>query len=327
MDRLVCGDVGYGKTEIAVRAAFKAVQDGKQVAVLVPDDAARAAAPTRRSTSGWAASRSMLKALSRFQTDKEAKEMIEGLADGTVDIVIGTHRLLNPDIRFKDLGLIIVDEEQRFGVEHKEQMKRLRTAVDVLAMSRDADPADAGDGDHRDPRDVHDHHPAGGAAPGADLRRRVRGPAGRRRDPSRAAARGPGLLHPQPGSVDREGGGPDPRARARGPRRRCARPDGGAPARAGDAGLLGEAVRRAGLHHDRRVGPRRLEREHDDHRAGRHPRARASCTSSAVVSAAAGSARTPTSCTRRRSRSPRPRTSGWPPSPSTPTSAGAWRSP
>ena len=77
----------------------------------------------------------MVKGLSRFQTDKEAREVIEGLADGTVDIVVGTHRLLNPDIRFKDLGLIIVDEEQRFGVEHKEQMKRLRTAVDVLSMS------------------------------------------------------------------------------------------------------------------------------------------------------------------------------------------------
>jgi len=134
MDRLVCGDVGYGKTEIAVRAAFKAVQDGKQVAVLVPTTLL-----VTQHYSTFAERMSAfpvtLKALSRFQTEKEAQAVIDGLASGEVDIVIGTHRLLNPDIRMKDLGLIIVDEEQRFGVEHKEQMKRLRTSVDVLAMS------------------------------------------------------------------------------------------------------------------------------------------------------------------------------------------------
>ena len=134
MDRLVCGDVGYGKTEIAVRAAFKAVQDGKQVAVLVPTTLL-----VQQHYSTFAERMAgfpiVLKGLSRFQTDKEAAETIAGLADGTVDIVIGTHRLLNPDIKMKDLGLIVVDEEQRFGVEHKEQMKRLRTSVDVLAMS------------------------------------------------------------------------------------------------------------------------------------------------------------------------------------------------
>ena len=134
MDRLVCGDVGYGKTEIAVRAAFKAVQDGKQVAVLVPTTLL-----VQQHYSTFAERMTtfpvIIKALSRFQSDKEAKATIEELADGKVDIVIGTHRLLNPDIRFKDLGLVIVDEEQRFGVEHKEQLKQLRTAVDVLAMS------------------------------------------------------------------------------------------------------------------------------------------------------------------------------------------------
>ncbi len=134
MDRLVCGDVGYGKTEIAVRAAFKAVQDGKQVAVLVPTTllVQQHHSTFAERMSGFPV---VLKGLSRFQTDKEANETIAGLADGTVDIVIGTHRLLNPDIKIKDLGLIVVDEEQRFGVEHKEQMKRLRTSVDVLAMS------------------------------------------------------------------------------------------------------------------------------------------------------------------------------------------------
>jgi len=134
MDRLVCGDVGYGKTEIAVRAAFKAIQDGKQVAVLVPTTllVTQHFSTFAERMSGFPV---VLKALSRFQTDKEAREVIAGLADGSVDIVIGTHRLLNPDIRMKDLGLIVVDEEQRFGVEHKEQMKRLRTSVDVLSMS------------------------------------------------------------------------------------------------------------------------------------------------------------------------------------------------
>lgn len=134
MDRLVCGDVGYGKTEIAVRAAFKAVQDGKQVAVLVPTTllVTQHMSTFSERMTGFPV---VIKGLSRFQTDKEAKEVIAGLADGSVDIVVGTHRLLNPEITMKDLGLIIVDEEQRFGVEHKEQMKRMRTSVDVLSMS------------------------------------------------------------------------------------------------------------------------------------------------------------------------------------------------
>ncbi len=134
MDRLVCGDVGYGKTEIAVRAAFKAVQDGKQVAVLVPTTllVQQHFSTFSERMAGFPV---VLKGLSRFQTDKEAGEVVAGLAAGSVDIVIGTHRLLNPDIKMKNLGLIIVDEEQRFGVEHKEQMKRLRTSVDVLSMS------------------------------------------------------------------------------------------------------------------------------------------------------------------------------------------------
>jgi transcription-repair coupling factor (superfamily II helicase) len=134
MDRLVCGDVGYGKTEIAVRAAFKAVQDGKQVAVLVPTTllVQQHFSTFSERMAGFPV---LLKGLSRFQTDKEAAQVIEELAEGKVDIVIGTHRLLNPDVKVKNLGLIVVDEEQRFGVEHKEQMKRLRTSVDVLSMS------------------------------------------------------------------------------------------------------------------------------------------------------------------------------------------------
>src|SRR5918997_1456580 len=134
MDRLICGDVGYGKTEIAVRAAFKAVQDGKQVAILVPTTllVQQHHATFADRYAGFPIN---VAPLSRFQSEAEAKATLEGLADGKVDVVVGTHRLLSPEVRFKDLGLVVIDEEQRFGVEHKEQLKRLRTAVDVLAMS------------------------------------------------------------------------------------------------------------------------------------------------------------------------------------------------
>jgi len=134
MDRLICGDVGYGKTEIAVRAAFKAVQDGKQVAVLVPTTLL-VQQHFQTFSERYAQFPVTLKALSRFQSDADAKATTQGLADGSVDVVIGTHRLLSSAVRFKELGLVIVDEEQRFGVEHKEQLKALRTNVDVLAMS------------------------------------------------------------------------------------------------------------------------------------------------------------------------------------------------
>jgi transcription-repair coupling factor (superfamily II helicase) len=134
MDRLICGDVGYGKTEIAVRAAFKAVQDGKQAAVLVPTTLL-AQQHFNTFSERYAPFPVTVKALSRFQSNAEAAETLRGLADGTVDVVIGTHRLLSPETQFKQLGLVIIDEEQRFGVEHKEYLKRLRTEVDVLAMS------------------------------------------------------------------------------------------------------------------------------------------------------------------------------------------------
>ena len=134
MDRLVCGDVGYGKTEIAVRAAFKAVQDGKQVVILCPTTLL-VQQHANTFAERYAGFPVVVKALSRFQTDKEAKAVLAGLADGSVDLVIGTHRLLSKEVQFKDLGLVVIDEEQRFGVEHKEQLKALRTSVDVLAMS------------------------------------------------------------------------------------------------------------------------------------------------------------------------------------------------
>ena len=134
MDRLVCGDVGYGKTEIAVRAAFKAVQDGKQVAVLVPTTLL-VSQHAETFTERYAGFPVTVGALSRFQDAAESAKVLEGLEKGTVDVVVGTHRLITGQVKFKDLGLVIIDEEQRFGVEHKETLKALRTNVDVLSMS------------------------------------------------------------------------------------------------------------------------------------------------------------------------------------------------
>jgi len=134
MDRVICGDVGYGKTEIAVRAAFKAVQDGKQVAVLVPTTLL-VQQHFNTFSERYANFPLVVKPLSRFNTDKEADEVVAGVGAGSIDIVIGTHRLLSKGTQFKNLGLVVVDEEQRFGVEHKETLKQLRTHVDVLTMS------------------------------------------------------------------------------------------------------------------------------------------------------------------------------------------------
>ncbi|WAC54595.1 transcription-repair coupling factor [Gordonia sp. SL306] len=134
MDRVIVGDVGYGKTEIAVRAAFKAVQDGKQVAVLVPTTIL-AQQHLQTFTERMSEFPVRVRGLSRFTDTKESKEIIDAMATGDVDIVIGTHRLLQTGVTWKDLGLVIVDEEQRFGVEHKEHIKSLRTHVDVLTMS------------------------------------------------------------------------------------------------------------------------------------------------------------------------------------------------
>ena len=134
MDRLLSGDVGFGKTEVAVRAAFKAIQDGKQVAMLVPTTLL-VKQHMETFVERFAGFPVKVKALSRFQADKDARLTLEGLVDGSVDMVIGTHRLLTDDVIFKDLGLLIIDEEQRFGVEHKDKLKKLKMNVDILAMS------------------------------------------------------------------------------------------------------------------------------------------------------------------------------------------------
>jgi transcription-repair coupling factor (superfamily II helicase) len=134
MDRLVCGDVGYGKTEVAVRAAFKAIADKKQVAVLVPTTLL-AAQHYRTFGARFASFPVRIEELSRFKTKKEQQATLKDLADGKVDIVVGTHRLLQKDVVFENLGLIVVDEEQRFGVMHKERLKQMRSSVDVLTLS------------------------------------------------------------------------------------------------------------------------------------------------------------------------------------------------
>ncbi|WP_062350090.1 transcription-repair coupling factor [Bacillus kwashiorkori] len=134
MDRLLCGDVGYGKTEVALRAAFKAIMDGKQVAILVPTTilAQQHYETMRERFQEYPIN---IGSLSRFRTKKEQQEIIKGLKNGTVDIVVGTHRLLSKDVTFHDLGLLIIDEEQRFGVKHKEKIKQLKTNIDVLTLT------------------------------------------------------------------------------------------------------------------------------------------------------------------------------------------------
>ena len=134
MDRLICGDVGYGKTEVAIRGAFKAVTDGKQVAVLVPTTvlAEQHGNTFRERVAGFPV---RVEVLSRFRSEQEQREIVAGIASGEVDIAIGTHRLLQKDVQFKDLGLVVIDEEQRFGVSHKERLKQMRAEVDTLTLS------------------------------------------------------------------------------------------------------------------------------------------------------------------------------------------------
>ncbi len=201
MDRLLCGDVGYGKTEVAMRAAFKSVMDGKQVAVLAPTTVlAYQHFETFRAR--FAAFPVQIQLLSRFRSPKEQKEIVKRVEAGEIDIIIGTHRILSKDIAFRDLGLVVVDEEQRFGVAHKERLKQLKKRVDVLTLVGDADPAHAqhvADGAAR-----HVGHRDAAARPSRDsdagravlrVGHQIRHRAGNR------AGRA-GLLHPQPRGDD-----------------------------------------------------------------------------------------------------------------------------
>src|SRR5208282_5773626 len=134
MDRLICGDVGYGKTELAMRAAFKAIDNGKQVAILVPTTVL-AEQHFRTFSQRMAEYPFVIEVISRFRTAGEQKKIIKRLGEGSIDIIIGTHRIVSKDVQFKELGLVIIDEEQRFGVEHKEKLKKLRQTVDVLTLT------------------------------------------------------------------------------------------------------------------------------------------------------------------------------------------------
>src|SRR5260370_33363632 len=134
MDRLLCGDVGYGKTEMAMRAAFKAVEFGKQVAVLVPTSVL-AEQHYRSFKERMVNYPFHIDSISRFKSTREQKDTVKKLSAGEIDILIGTHRLISKDVKFNDLGLVVIDEEQRFGVTHKERLKQMRATVDVLTMS------------------------------------------------------------------------------------------------------------------------------------------------------------------------------------------------
>ena len=234
MDRLVCGDVGYGKTEIAVRAAFKAVAAGKQVAVLVPTTIL---AQQHHATFAerFRSFPVRVEMLSRFLSNAEARRVVEDLAAGKIDVVVGTHKLLSPDVKFSDLGLVVVDEEQRFGVEQKEKLKELRLNVDVLTLTatpipRTLEMAMSGIRDmsivDTPPEDRHPVMTYVGNFDDATISSAVR---------RELLARRTGVLRASQGRHDPTRRAPAAGARARRARRSCTRSDGRTDARAGDA--------------------------------------------------------------------------------------------
>ncbi len=272
MDRLVCGDVGFGKTEVAVRAAFKAVQDGTQAAVLAPTTLL-ASQHAQTFADRFAPYPVRVELLSRFLSPAEQRKVVQGLADGSVDVVVGTHRLLAQDVQFKDLGLLVVDEEQRFGVTHKEAVKRMAEGVDVLTLTaspipRTLEMALTG---IRDLSMVN--------TPPAD-RRPILTYVGEQDPSAISEALRRELLregqvfyvHNRVSDIDRvardiRGHGP------RGQGGRGPRPDGRGQPRDRRARLLGAALRRARLHHHHRVGDRHALGQHAHRRPGRPARA------------------------------------------------------
>ncbi len=264
MDRLVVGDVGYGKTEVALRGAFKALQGGKQVAVLVPTTVL-AAQHFATFSQRFAAFPITVRLLSRYVPGPEQARTVDGLAAGSVDIVIGTHRLLSKDVHFNDLGMVIVDEEQRFGVAAKERLKKLRREVDVLTLSATPIPrtlnlALAGCPRPEPHRDAARRPPAD-PDPGCRSFGRPRS----RRHPARAGPRRPGLLRPQPRRDDRSPGRAAPPDAGRSQDRRRPRPDARGQAREGHDRVRRRRDRSPGLHHDHRVRPGHPECQHDHH--------------------------------------------------------------
>ena len=252
MDRLVCGDVGFGKTEVAIRAAFKACEFGKQVAVLVPTTVL-AEQHERTFRSRFADYPFKVESLSRFKSTKEINQTLAAVRRGEIDVVIGTHRLLSKDVKFSDLGLVVIDEEQRFGVEHKETLLRLRTQVDVITLSATPIPRTL----HMSMLGLRDIS----SLTTAPLDRRAivtevipynnapRPPG----DRARARARGTGLLRPQPRAQHPEQGGRDPPVGARGEGRRRPRADGAEGPREGHAHLHAPGGGHPGGDDDHRV--------------------------------------------------------------------------
>ena len=268
MDRLLCGDVGYGKTEVAMRAAFKALADSKQVAVLAPTTvlAFQHYETFRRR---FAAFPVRIEMLSRFRSEKEQKKTLEDLEAGKVDIVIGTHRLLSQDVKFQDLGLLVVDEEQRFGVAHKERLKEMRKNVDVLTMSATPIPRTlhmslVGLARHERDRDAAEG-PPGDSDHGRALQRN----AGAARDRRGAGARRAGVFRSQPRGIDCLAGVAGQAAGAEGARRGGPRPDARDGTRKGDAEIHPQRSGRSGLDHDHRERPRHSAREHHHHQSRR----------------------------------------------------------
>ena len=233
MDRLICGDVGYGKTEVAIRAAFKAVQDGKQVAVLAPTTIL-AQQHLTTFTERLADYPVNIRMLSRFVPPREQKAVVAGLGKGEVNIVIGTHRLISGDIDFSDMGLLVVDEEQRFGVVHKERLKQLKTSVDVMTMTATPIPRTlhmslVSARDH-----VPHHHPAQGPAARAHRGGAFQRGSDLRGDHAGGGPRRTGLLRPQQGPVHRGGRRVSPAPPAPGVIRRGPRADAGTGTREGN---------------------------------------------------------------------------------------------
>ncbi len=268
MDRLLCGDVGFGKTEVAMRAAFKALGDGKQVAVLAPTTVL-AFQHFETFKRRFAAFPVRIEMFSRFRSAKEIKASVEELAEGKIDIAIGTHRLLSKDVEFRDLGLLIVDEEQRFGVRHKERLKQMRKNVDVLTMSATPIPRTL----HMSLLGIRDmsvietppkdrlaiHTVVAHFDTGADPHRHRTGD-----EPRRA-----GLFRSQPRRFDLFARGVDSGTGAELPHRRGPRPDGRGGTGARPARLHAPRIRRVRVHHHRRKRAGYSAREHHHHRERR----------------------------------------------------------
>ena len=268
MDRLVCGDVGFGKTEVAMRAAFKAVEDGKQVAVLCPTtilcEQHRLTFSQRMEEFG-----ARVEAINRFRSAKEVKEILEATEAGEVDVLIGTHRLLSQDVAFADLGMLVVDEEQRFGVQHKERIKRMRSSIDVLTLTATPIPRTL----QMSLLGVRDLSIIA-TPPAARLEVRTHiarfGDGVIREAVMRELSRGGQVFFSPQSRGDHRGDGPDAAAdRARGPDRRGPRPDAGQRPGGGDAALHQRRHQRPLVQRHHRERPRHPQRQHHRHQPRR----------------------------------------------------------